>query len=326
METTKIDIAACTDKWYIMPTGVMMTSVCVNNPDVEIIFHIIHDDSVSDKDRADLEDTIARYKGKSIVFYAVDVTRFPSFPAVNKSGIGFTPATYYRLMLSEILPDIPRVIYLDCDIIVRHSLVSFWNTDIDNMAVGVVPDFSEGIMEYYDRLDYASQFGYFNSGVMLVNLNYWRSHDVVTSFMNYIQNNAHLILKVDQDVLNVFFKDCKATLPITYNLAPGFLWDKHCYDYRKYEKEVLEARQDPVIVHYAGNQPWQVFNGNPVHPFASSFFKYQNMTKWKGVKLDKRTFYMRVRNSIGVLLRKLKLIPQPSYPYKFVEVAPIDND
>ena len=44
-----MDIVASTDKWYVMPTGVMMYSVCVNNPDVEIVFHVIHDDSVTSK-------------------------------------------------------------------------------------------------------------------------------------------------------------------------------------------------------------------------------------------------------------------------------------
>jgi lipopolysaccharide biosynthesis glycosyltransferase len=31
----KIEIVACTDKWFVMPAGVMMYSVCVNNPDVK---------------------------------------------------------------------------------------------------------------------------------------------------------------------------------------------------------------------------------------------------------------------------------------------------
>ena len=43
----KMDIVACTDKWFVMPTGVMMQSVCVNNPEVDIVFHIIVDDTKS---------------------------------------------------------------------------------------------------------------------------------------------------------------------------------------------------------------------------------------------------------------------------------------
>ena len=50
----RIDIAACTDRQFVMPTGVMMQSVCVNNPDVDIMFHVICDDNITSKDRSDL--------------------------------------------------------------------------------------------------------------------------------------------------------------------------------------------------------------------------------------------------------------------------------
>lgn len=61
----KMDIEACIDKGFVMPTGVMIYSVCVNNPDVDIMFHVIYDDSVTSEDRRDLEDVVALFKGKS---------------------------------------------------------------------------------------------------------------------------------------------------------------------------------------------------------------------------------------------------------------------
>ena len=39
--TEIINIVACTDKKFMMPTGVMMTSVCENNMDTDVVFHII---------------------------------------------------------------------------------------------------------------------------------------------------------------------------------------------------------------------------------------------------------------------------------------------
>ena len=97
MEKERIDIVACTDKWFVMPTGVMMYSACVNNPDVDIVFHVIHDDSVTSKNRRDLEETVTVFKGKSIAFYHVDVTKFPCFPNLTISS-HVTQACYYRLM------------------------------------------------------------------------------------------------------------------------------------------------------------------------------------------------------------------------------------
>ena len=53
-----MDIVACTDKWFVMPTGVMMYSVCANNQDTEIMFHLVVDESVTDADRNDLKKTV----------------------------------------------------------------------------------------------------------------------------------------------------------------------------------------------------------------------------------------------------------------------------
>ena len=66
MEGTKveiIEIVTCI-KRFVMPTGVMMYSVRVNNPDVDIVFYVIHDDSVTSKNRMDLEESITIFEGK----------------------------------------------------------------------------------------------------------------------------------------------------------------------------------------------------------------------------------------------------------------------
>ena len=319
----KMDIVACTDKRFVMPTGVMMYSVCVNNPDVDIVFHVIHDDSVTSKDRRDLEEIVVGFTGKLIAFYHVDVTKFPCFPNVTM-GSHVTQGTYYRLLMSEILPrSICKVLYLDGDIIVRHSLLSLWNTNLKDSAVGAVPDPSDGDLEFYHRLNYPPELGYFNAGVLLVNLEYWREHDVVSTFMGYMQEHTDKLICHDQDVLNVIFSDNKIVLPIKYNLTNGFILKSPQFDYRKYEKVVLEARKDPVIVHFTVEKPWN-YSRQPKHPFSSTFFKYQSQTKWKGVRIDKRPFKLRIINFIADTLRKYGLKSQLPPWYEFYDIPPID--
>lgn len=322
----RIEIAACTDRYFVMPTGVMMQSVCVNNPDVDIVFHVIVDDSVTPKDRRDLEETVMVFEGKSITFYHVDVTKFPCFPNI-KAGTAVTQASYYRLMLSDILPEtIHKVLYLDGDVIVRHSLLSLWNTDLKEHPVAAVTDMSEGILEYYQRLGYPSCLGYFNTGVMLVNLEYWREHEVVKDLMCTLQEYAKKLKWWDQDVLNVAFSKNKVILPLKYNFVDGFLWKFPLYDSQKYKKEVDEARKDPVIVHFiTSEKPWALYTRQHEHPFARTFFKYQNQTKWKGVKIDRRPFKLRIINFVADMLRKYGLKSQITpTEYDYIDIAPID--
>jgi lipopolysaccharide biosynthesis glycosyltransferase len=326
MENSKIEIVVCMDMRYVMPTGVMMYSVCVNNPDVNIAFHVIHDDSVTDRDKCDLEESLACFNGKSLAFYDVDLTCFPCFPNLTYGvgGVGITQASYYRLMLSELLPlSIKKVLYLDGDIIVRGKLSPLWDTDMTNHAIAAVSDAIEDTAEFYNRLKYPRCKGYFNAGVMLVNLDYWRKHNVVSEFMDFIKNRADDILYHEQDVLNVIFQDNKVTLPIKYNLNSGFLWKSPRYD-RKYEREVLEARREPVIVHFTEEKPWMKYQRNP-HPFISTWRKYQNRTKWKGVRIDKRPFKLRVINYVADVLRKYRMKSQLVFLKEYIDdIAPIE--
>ena len=316
-----MEIVACADKGYVMPTGVMLYSVCVNNQDADITFHLIVDESVTQKARCDLKETVEKFVNKRIVFYEVDSQRTKGLP--TRTIFGITQAAYYRLYLTEIIPQtIDKVLYFDGDIIVRHSLASLWETDLTGYAVAATIDMSSANIEYYNRLRYPSDLGYFNSGVLLINLDYWRKHHVIKMFSDFISNHSDIIRCEDQDVLNVVFCNHKLWLPVKYNLQHGFLKNKAKYDYWKYEKEVEEARKDPVIVHYTSFKPWEK-NTKEIHPFSSSFKKYQKQTIWKNMIIDKRSIMSKIRIFIGQILRHFGL-RQRSKTNFYIDVLPVD--
>jgi lipopolysaccharide biosynthesis glycosyltransferase len=50
-----------------------------------------------------------------------------------------TLAAYARIFLSDILPaSWSKVLYLDCDLIVRRSLLELWSTELDGYAIAAV--------------------------------------------------------------------------------------------------------------------------------------------------------------------------------------------
>ena len=320
-EKETIHIVACLDKGYVMPTGVMIYSACANNPDSDIDFHMVVDESVSDNDKKDLIDTISQFEGKRGFFYSVNSHLYKIFPLTNFKWL--TRATYYRILLPEILPDsVRKVIYIDGDCIIRHSLIPLWRTDISEIAIGAVFNAFEGQIERFNRLRYSPDLGYFNAGVLLINIDYWRKHNVVNSLTDYIYRYPERIAFEDQDVMNVVLKDSKKSLPPKYNFQTDMLRCTPCFHYWKYEDEVKEAISDPVIIHFTSREkPWYKYMRNP-HPYKSSFVKYQNQTKWKGVKIEKRFLKVRSRNYIGDILRFIKILP-PIRP-RYIELSPID--
>lgn len=315
-----MDIVVCTDKRNIMPTGVMICSVCENNRDVDIVFHIIIDEDVTIKNRHELETVIAPYNNKSVVFHPVtEGIKNNTFPGIDKR---IPRASYFRLFLTELLPDnIHKVLYFDGDMIVRHSLTELWNVDVSAYALAAVPDMREGTIDRYNRLQYSPSLGYFNAGMLLINLKYWREHQVVDQFLDCMRKHQEQLVYHDQDILNFVFHNQKLMLPIKYNFQHGHLWKEPLFDFWRYEQQVAEARKDPVIIHYTGGKPWMSYIKYP-NPYSSSFFKYQDMTKWKGIKVDNRSLKTKIRTAVGDVLRWMKI--RPVVKNNFIDINPID--
>ena len=316
-----MDIVACTDNNYIMPTGVMMYSVCCNNADVDIVFHIITGD-VEAEGKEKLIRTIKPFRNKSIIFYDAKELNTSCFL------LCILPiSTYYRFFVAQLLPvTIKKVIYLDVDIIVRQSLLPLWNINLGDHPIAAVPDWNIECTDFSERLDYPKEMGYFNAGILLINLEYWRAHNVLNDFIEYMKLHADNIIYADQDILNYVFKENKMILPVKYNLQTGLIWNrtKELYDAEEYKKKVQEALQDCVIVHFSAGKPWRT---SCRHPFRSTFIKYYRQTLWGNDPLkETRPLKLRVIKFFSTKLRKLKLIPKlPPYGEEFIAgLKPLD--
>lgn len=313
-----MDIAVCIDRGFVMPTGVMAYSVCVNNPNLDITFHIICDESVSVADKEDLSKTISAFPGKRTVYYCIDSRIANSFPRLMES----LPPTssYYRLFITKILPDtLDKVLYLDGDIVVRKSLQPLWETDIANYAIAATRDRVSEKPELFSRLQYDQDLGYVNAGILLINLRFWRENDVIPTFVEYIQKNYSILTFQDQDVINYVFRDKKILLPLEYNLQQDLL-QKDVYSSRK--KEILTAIQNPAIIHYSGGyKPWLAYIRQP-NPLHNTFYKYQNQTKWKGCRVEFRPLPLRIKNFFAGVLRNMHL--KAPLPRIYVDIPPID--
>ena len=194
------------------------------------------------------------------------VKDFP-MPAYMSSHISI--ATYYRLFVAQILPeDVHKIIYLDGDMIVRGSLDKLWNTDLDGYAIAAVHDMDEQKHIDSHRLPYPMETGYFNAGMQLINVDYWRKNDCLSLFMNFLKEHADKIVYHDQDVLNCCLYDKKKWVSVTYNFQNGFLYNSEHKDYVKgLQREIDDAINDPIIIHFSTyRKPWHI---NCFHPFCA---------------------------------------------------------
>ncbi len=275
-----MDIAICLNNDYVMPSGIMMTSVCENNTDQAIIFHIVSTD-ITEDGKKDLSDIAEKYNSK-IYFYSIDDSITSNLP-VGKKWQSYhmqSVASYYRLFLSSVLPEeISKVIYLDGDIIVKGSLKDLWDTDMKDLGLAAVPDVLFCKDYHTKRLEYPQSMGYFNAGVLLLGLNYWRKNQIEKLCLDYVKSSEEKLICHDQDVLNWVFKDRKILLDLKYNVQQDFLYSsKHQKLGSEFAEQLEYAQKNPLIIHYIyGIKPWYK---ECLHPYRREFLKYKAMSKW----------------------------------------------
>ena len=279
-----MDIAICINENYLMPSGVMLCSLFENNKEEQIVVHALLG-KAGDKCKQPLEDLTSKYHQK-ILFYDMSQISMDDFPVGLHFQESFiTIEAYYRLFLMNVLPrTIDKVIYLDSDIVICNSIRELWDMDISDVAVGAVPDCFHQDIHETNRIGYEVGLGIFNSGVLLINLKYWREHDVMKEFVAYAKEAKDHLKYHDQDVLNYVFRHCKKELPIRFNLQTIHMYyDRFRYLHFHLIEDVKEAFINPVVIHYTGpEKPWY---SNAYHPLKAYFNKYRQLTPWKDAPL-----------------------------------------
>ena len=184
-------LCAC-DQRFLPHTATMLCSLLEHNSVSRI--HLFYS-SVSEHELAKLEALVARYASK-ISFYEIVLADLQDLRVDKWASV----AVYYRLLAPRLLPaDLDKVLYLDFDIIVRQSLKDLWNIDLTGHALGAVPNFEDDARK---ALGLPEGTKYFNSGVLLINLWFWRQSNVAERAISFIRNNPTKVQYWDQDALN----------------------------------------------------------------------------------------------------------------------------
>lgn len=166
-------------------------------------------------------------------------------------------SAFSRMLLPEILPAYHKVLYLDCDIVAQSDIAELYNTDINEFLVGAVKDRFVSILRRSNRLEnthIAKNVGldtkdeYFNSGVLLFNLDMFRE----CYSINYVMEicTSRKWMWEDQDVLNFLCRGKVKWLTAEWNMFWGL--DMQIRDMMMTDLEYYQAFKHPKIIHYAG--------------------------------------------------------------------------
>ena len=225
---TILHVCTAFDRSFKIPASVMMRSV-VENSQHRIHFHLLIPKSEGGIN-AKFFDDFPLPSDCDFSVYRIENENFTK--ELRMKGIQhFSDAAIFRLFMTDYLPkSIDRVLYLDGDLYV--------NLDIFD----IFEKYSDGV--FSARIENLAS-GYFNSGVFLTSLNYWRDHTVTKQLVNFLRQNPGLEYK-DQDSLNYVFESKNLPLDNLYNFP---------FENFRYFKSSNLA---DCIFHFTGSiKPWK---------------------------------------------------------------------
>jgi lipopolysaccharide biosynthesis glycosyltransferase len=257
---------------YAQHLAVALCSLLENNRASLIDVYVINAD-ITPATWNRLDALAARYQGRLINTQITDddlddlVTKFH-----------FRKESYYRLLIAEKIP-VSKAMFLDADIVVNAPIGELYDTNIDDCYLAAV--LNPGFDRHGD-LEMHGDSKYFNAGVMLLNLEWFRRDHLKERVLDFVRRKPLAVPFLEQCGLNAIIDGRWTELHPKFNLQGCFFeGDLSTYPALFPDGAVAEAIQQPVVIHYSGTaKPWHF---GYRHPYAKLYWKYLRMTSFNRV-------------------------------------------
>lgn len=285
-------VYACDDN-FAMLAGVSITSLLEHcRADTDLTVYVLCCE-VSEENKERLRAVASEYQRRVILTDVGDAIRRLSEQHLDTQH--WSLATYVRLLTPELLPNVRRILYLDCDTLIEDDVTELWNTPLGVASCAAVMEPMGPLQKR--NVNMAKSEPYYNAGVMLIDLDKWRAENTLARFGECIQRHNGRVPYVDQGCINEVCQGNIATLPARYDVYT--LWYGFTYEeaavfrqgHVSYTKEeIQQAKEQPAIVHFTNfflsRRPW--IEGSE-HPYTKEWERIQAGTPW--ADMPKRPYH-----------------------------------
>lgn len=319
----RINICIATDEKYLELGIITLKSVVINSSPNTFFFFYIIDNGIKESSK---NEVLSFFQNKNCNVFFIPARDIEQDLEMKINAGRWTLGTFQRLYISEFLPkDVDRIIYLDCDMLVRYPLDDLYSIKLEEHQIiaGVLDCISE---QNKRNIKLGSNDDYINAGMLLIDVYKWRNYQVGKKSLESLRTNLDHLQYLDQDLINITLKGKIKIVSLKYNAYTAIF--NYTYDellqYRnakKYYKEdiYMQAVLDPIIVHFTQDtisiRPWYK---NGEHKYRNEWINVRKQTPWINKPLwdDSRTLSGKLKKMIFKIL-----------PRKFsVKMASIMND
>lgn len=243
------------DEKYLLPAFVVMHSI-LKNSNRQYQFYIITADDIMKQVKEYVALLKKEYNNFNVDVKLINGELFKDIKIYNKY---LSISTYFRLLISNLITEYEKCIYLDCDVLINGDLAEFFDFDLEDDYIAGVKDChiiqdTPREREHEKVLGIPSRDKYINAGVLLLNLKKVRKDNLVHKFFAQMSKENWY---EDQDVLNICCYPYIKTLPLKYNLFHFYCGNNikllYNLDYKKQDFDFKE----PLVIHMGGIwKPW----------------------------------------------------------------------
>jgi len=217
---------------------------------------------------------------------------------------------YYRLFISDVLPDVNKIIYLDADLVVNTDLIDLYRINLDEKIMGAVYN---GTINHSAKKIIA-KIGtdprkYINSGVLLIDVQKFKNNNIKSQCLEILTGNENFS-NPDQDALNKVCDGKILLLPLKWNYIwlYNLLYSKEKdEEFKKYCEYYMENCSSPLIIHYAGkDKPWNSERGYVNPKLYDIFWNYAAQSPYYKKLQENMSVQKYPHNSFKGLLVKEK--------------------
>ncbi len=247
------------DKSYILQVFTVMHSI-LKNSKAGIHFIVLSKDQIEEYTNELVAILEKRYG--SFVFEIRRVNE-GVFDRVRIYHRRLSQASYFRLLIPQIVKEYDRCIYLDSDVLVNGDIEDFFNVDLEGFYLAGVRDCHLSrrnndlvVSKHQIKMHLASTEEYINAGVLVMNLKKMRNDNLTAKFLRQAEQEN---LYEDQDVLNLCCYGAKKILPLKYNVFHHYsgIAMKQLFEGPYTRSEFEFDWNNPFIIHMAEEyKPW----------------------------------------------------------------------
>lgn len=321
-QNQRLCAAYAADDNYTKYLGISMLSLFLSNKAFTKIEVFILDCGITNPNKEKLQSIAEKYNRQ---IYFISMKEAVSGLDLHMGTRKISIASYARLFLASIIPEsYNRILYLDCDTIVREYLVEFWMVELKGYLVAGVRDTVDSF--FLKKIGLETDEYYVNAGIILINLEGWRREKIEKNFMDFICKFNGNVPHHDQGTINGVCRKKKRIVAPGYNVTSNIYTFsaktiKKIYFMKNFysQKELEEAKKHPAILHFTTGLVGRPWEKNCTHPMREEYLKIAKMSPWKEDSLlpDSRKL------SVKVFSGFYRLVPHffSEAVYRFISLA-----